>query len=342
MNYFAHNSWPVHSLIILLCFFSVSVFAQIGGRSAFDFMNVPHNGRLAALGGVNVSLTDRDANFFSANPALVGDTLNGIASASYQSYVAGIGNAFLSYVHPFSRLGTVAFGIQHVNYGSLQGYDASGLETAEFKSGETALMISKAHQISNFRLGISLKGAFSSIAGYRSTAVMADLGGVFIHPGQRFTAGIVFKNIGFILSEYSETNGKRLPFDVRLGATLKPEHMPLRFSLTAFNLSTPDASYFDPAAAEDEPGTLKKVMSHLNLGTEILIHKNVNVMVGYNYFLHQALKYSGGGAGAGISVGFSAAIRSIEFVFSRNAYAAGNAAYTFTLSTNVQKLLKRR
>jgi hypothetical protein len=240
MNHFALNGWRVHSIIHILCLFSVSVFAQVGGRSSFEFVNVPNSARLAALGGVNVSLADRDVNFFSANPALIGDTLNGFASASYQFYVADIGQAFLSYAHPFSKLGTVTFGIQHINYGAIQGYDASGIETAEFNSGETALMVSKNHQISNFRVGVTVKGILSSLAGYRASALMADVGGVFIHPDRQFTVGMVFKNIGLVTAEYSSESDTRLPFDVQVGATLKPEHMPLRFSLTAFNLSRPD------------------------------------------------------------------------------------------------------
>ena len=81
--------------------YSSTAFAQTGGKKSFEFLNVPNNARLAALGGVNVSLADRDINFFFSNPALVGDTLAGFASASYQFYVADIGQATFSYAHNF-------------------------------------------------------------------------------------------------------------------------------------------------------------------------------------------------------------------------------------------------
>jgi hypothetical protein len=327
---------------ILISFISISAFAQIDGRSSFDFINVSPSARLSALGGVNVSKADHDVNFFTGNPALIGDTLAGMASASYQFYVGDIGQALFTYAHKGNKLGPVIFCIQHIGYGSIQGYDASGTATTEFNSGETAFMVSKNHQVANFRLGATLKGVFSNLAGYRANAMMVDIGGLFVHPEQPFTIGLTIKNMGVILSNYGERSSARLPFDVQAGATLKPEHMPLRFSITAYNLVRPDVTYYNAAVDSEKPGTLKKIFSHINLGTEILIHRNVTVMLGYNYLVHQSLKLSNGGGGAGVSLGFSATIKAVEFVFSRSAYVAGNAGYSFTLSTNVNKFLKRR
>jgi hypothetical protein len=316
--------------------------AQIGGKYSFEFLNVPPTARLSALGGINVSLADRDVNFFSGNPALTGDTLNGVASVNYQFYVGDVGLALFTYAHDFSNIGSLIFGLQHMSYGDIQGYDMYGAETAIFSSGETAFMIAKQHQINNFRLGVTLKGVFSNIAGYRSSAIMADIGGVFIHPNKPFTVAMVVKNLGIVLNDYSGASDSKLPFDVQVGTTFKPEHMPLRFSLTAFNLTQSDVTYYDPTSDAERPGTIRKILSHLNLGTEILIHKNVTVMAGYNYLVHQALKLAEGGGGAGVTYGFSANIKSFEFIFGRNTYVTGNAGYSFTLSTNVNKILKRR
>jgi hypothetical protein len=233
--------------ISLLSLITTSGFAQLGGQKSFEFLNVPNSARLAALGGVNVSLADRDVNFVLSNPTLIDDTLGGFASISYQFYVADIGQATAVYAHQFRRIGTLAFGMQHLNYGEITSYDATGAEIGSYKSGETSLFVSKGHQISHFRFGATLKMAFSSIAGYRANALMVDVGGLFIHPQQDFTVGIAVKNLGFILSDYAESSSSGLPFDVRIGASLKPEHMPLRFSLTAYNLVNAYGSYYAPA-----------------------------------------------------------------------------------------------
>jgi hypothetical protein len=320
---------------------SSTSFSQIAATKSLGFLDIPNNARLAALGGVNVSLTDRDLNFFYSNPSLAGDTLSGTASASYQFYVADIGTASFAYSHNFSAIGTVAFGVQHLNYGSIKAYDATGQEIGDFKSGETAFIVSKSHQISNFRLGTNLKFAFSNIAGYRANAFVMDIGGVFIHPKQDFRVGLTLRNIGFMISEYSETSNTSLPFDVQLGLTFRPQHMPVRFSLSAYNL-TGEKDYFDRKDGEPEPGTLDKVLRHFNFGAEILVHKNVNLMIGYNHLVHQELKLPEGGGGAGLSFGFSAMIKTFEFVFSRSAYVAGNAGYAFTLSKNIDNMMKRR
>ena len=223
--------------ISLLCMMTTTAYAQLGGKKSFEFLNVPNNARLAALGGVNVSLADRDVNSMFSNPTLIGDTLAGFASASYQFYVADVGQTTAAYAHKFKKIGTLTFGVQYLNYGQIKSYDATGAEIGTYKSGESAFFVSKSHQISNFRFGATLKMAFSSIAGYRANAIMMDIGGLFVHPHQDFTVGLAIKNMGFVLSDYSETSSSRLPFDVRIGATLKPEHMPLRFSLTAYNLT---------------------------------------------------------------------------------------------------------
>ena len=320
---------------------SSTSLAQIAATKSFGFLEVPNNARLAALGGVNVSLTDRDLNFFHSNPSLTGDTLAGTASASYQYYIADIGNASFAYSHNFSGIGTVVFGVQHLNYGTIKGYDATGQEIGDFKSGETALIVSKSHQVSSFRLGANLKYAFSNIAGYRANALLADIGGVFIHPTQDFKAGLTIRNIGLMIAEYSETSDTSLPFDVQVGFSFKPEHMPVCFSLTAYNL-TGEKDYFDPKDGEPEPVTLDKVLRHFNFGAEILVHKNVNLMIGYNYLVHQELKLPEGGGGAGLCFGFSAMIKTFELVFSRSAYVAGNAGYAFTLSKNIDNMMKRR
>ena len=327
------------TFISLLCMITTTAFAQLGGKKSFEFLNVPNNARLAALGGINVSLADRDVNSMFSNPTLVGDTLTGFASASYQFYVADVGQTTAAYAHKFRKIGTLTFGVQYLNYGQIKSYDATGADIGTYRSGESALVVSKSHQISNFRFGVALKMAFSSIAGYRANALMMDIGGLFVHPQQDFTVGLTIKNVGFVMSDYSETSTSRLPFDVRIGATLKPEHMPLRFSLAAYNLT--DRYDSNEPSDGDEAGSVTKIFRHINFGAEVLLHRNFNLMVGYNYLVHQELKLENAGGIAGISFGFSATIRSFEFVFSRSAYMVGNAGYTFTISKNIETLLSR-
>ena len=247
--------------------------AQPGGSKAYSFLDIPANARLGGLGGVNVSKLDQDVNFFQSNPSLVSDSLAGWGAAGYQFYAGDIGQATFAYAHDFKRIGTLAMGIQHLSYGSVEGFDPTGAPIGQYSSGETVLIISKSHQVGNFRIGASIKPAFSSIAGFRSSALLFDIGGVFVHPEQELVVGMVIKNLGFVMQEYSETSSSRLPADVQVGVTFKPEYMPLRFSFTAWQLINPS---LNDELTDNQRSGLDKVLRHFNFGAEILIHKKVN------------------------------------------------------------------
>lgn len=327
-------------LILLGIIITGNCGAQFGGRNSYEFLNVPTNARLAGLGGVNVSLANRDVNFFFSNPALVTDSLAGFASAGYTFYVGDIGQATFSYAHSFDRIGTITFGVQHLSYGELDGYDATGAEIGSYKSGETALVIGKSHTVSAFTLGVNLKGVFSSIAGYRSNAVLLDMGGTFKHPQKDITIGLAIKNFGFVLSEYSESSNTKIPFDVQAGITFKPQHMPIRFSLTAYNLAYPGNAYDDPNDTDDDRSTLGKIMQHINFGAEVLLHKNVNILLGYNVLKQTEFKTDN--QGSGITFGTALKIKALDIAFSRSGYSVSNAAYSFTVAANLNNMIFKK
>lgn len=326
---------------IVLIALSEASWAQMGGRSSFEFLSLPTHARLGAMGGVNVSHADRDPNFFFSNPALVSDSLSGWASAGYLFYVADVGQATFAYTHTFEKLGTFSFGVQHVNYGDIEGFDETGISLGNFRSGETALVISKSHQISAFRLGINLKGVFSNLAGYRSSALLFDVGGLFIHPEQDLTVGLTIRNVGFVLQQYTSTENSTLPFDVQAGVTFKPEHMPVRFSFTAHKLTQPGKVYNDPND-EEQLKTLNKVLGHINFGAEILVHRNINVLAGYNFLRQYELRTDGGGGGSGFTFGIAAKIRAFDLVISQSRYSVGNANYSVTLCTDLNNMILKK
>lgn len=343
-RHFYHNNsmksifaYPYQIQAVLIASF-LFFNSGVQGQSAYTFLNVPPTARLAALGGVNVSLADRDVNLFSANPSLAGDTLNGFVSANYQFYLADIGQANFAYQHQFKKIGSLSFGVQHFSYGALDSYDPAGLPLGTVNAGETALMIGKHFSANAFRFGATVKTIFSNLAGFRSTALAFDLGGLFVHPQQNLTIGLAIKNIGFSLADYTESSSSPLPFDVQVGTTFKPEHMPFRFSITAFNLTDYDAFENE----EDKPGTIDKVVRHLNVGTELLLSKNVNILLAYNFRRRQELKIEEIGGGAGLSLGLSIQIKTLELVLSRVGYGPRQASYGFTLSSDLKKIMRKR
>jgi hypothetical protein len=335
-----HRFGSIFVVFSVVLFSFTSASGQELQRAAFTFLNVSTNARVDGLGGVNVSLTDRDVNTFLSNPATVSDTLAGMASFNYQFYVADIGHAAFTYLADIRKAGLIGIGINHFSYGKFDAYDASGNPIADFNASETAIILSKQHEINNFRLGVSIKGAFASLGAFRSSALVADLGGVYAHPDQNWQVGLVIKNAGFMVSDFTQGSDSQLPIDVQIGATIKPQHMPLRFSLTAYRLIESKAVEYNQKQLSS-PGALQKVLRHFNFGGEILLHRNINVLLGYNYGIHQELRLQNAGGSSGLSFGFSAMVKGLEFVFSRSTYVSGSAGYTFTLSTNAKRFLRK-
>lgn len=115
------------------------------------------------------------------------------------------------------------------------------------------------------------------------------------YPQKPFIVGIVVKDVGFVLTNYWEDSDSNSLFDIQVDAALKPKHMPLRFSLTAYNLTQFHISYVNKDIGTEGSETLSKVTAYLNLASEILNPGNMPIMAGCDYVTHQALKLTGGG-----------------------------------------------
>lgn len=307
---------------------STAVYGQT--ISAYTFLKLPAFARLQGLGGDHISETDQDVNYMFSNPALTGDSLAGLASAGYLFYLADIGQVSAAYAHTFPRAGTMLFGFRHVNYGELEGFDDIGMPLGTFRSSDTELLIGKNMQAGVFRFGINIKGIFSNLAGFRSAALLTDIGGAFVHPNKRFSAALAFRNLGLIVQDFSPSANSTVPFDVQLGTTFKPEHMPVRFTVTLSRLTRPGKVFDDPSVAEEE-SAVKKALTHVTTGAEILLHKNITLLAGFNGLRNYEL-------GRGFSAGMSVLVKGINVVISNTTYARGAGSWAFTISTNTQSL----
>jgi len=334
-------------IIFAIVFVQALTYAQVGGNRSYEFLNIPYTARLSGLGGVNVSQVDQDVNMFLSNPALTGDTLSGYASANFLSYFADISLATFTYTREVDRVGgMLSLGVQHLGLGSIDGYDASGNLTQPFTSGETAITLNHARKAGNFRIGTNMKFVTSNIAAYRSNALLFDLGGVFVHPDKQLNIGMVIKNVGFVLSDYTEEANSKPPIDVQVGVTFKPEHMPFRFSVTAYQFGNggEDIAYYEPlnGLQNEEPGRFDKFARHFVIGTELLLSKNVNVRFGYNHLVRKELSLEAKSGGAGISYGFMFRVKAIEFAYSRGGYHVVGGAHQFTMAFNTNRTLSRK
>jgi hypothetical protein len=338
------------TLCMAVCFPEAK--AQIGSNHSLDFLNLSTNAKLTAISEVNVSSmidsAGSDAGMFMYNPALIGPGASEKLSLSYMPYYAGINHASLSYAHHHQKYGTWALGLQYLDYGDFDGYDASGLPAGEFSAQSYAFVLNHVHQQGNFRMGANLKVAVSSISGYTASALLFDLGGIFRHPTQDFTAGLVISNLGFFLQDYSGSSDSRLPTDLRLGLSFKPEHMPFRFSITGHKLLRDRKAYFESDSSggqgddEGDVSVADKIFRHLTFGGEILLGDNFHLRAGYNSLVRAGMRLPQTGGGAGFTYGFMVRIKMFMFEFARTSHQVSGGFSHFTLTTDIERLLKKR
>jgi len=318
-------------------------FGQLGGRRSFEFLNVPSDTRIASMGGIHVSLSDWDPNMIFSNPASLNPDMYGHVSFNHAFYYANINISRLVYSHTFERTGSWGLGIQNVNYGKINGFDPSGNPIGEFSANELVVLAGNARRIGNFSLGVNAKIAYSSISGYHASSFLFDFGGIYFHPTEDLKVGLNIKNIGFLLSNYTPSSDTYLPFDVQVGVSYKPQNMPLRFSLTAYNLYKANLLYDNPDGdlQQDDPSTFSKIASHFNFGAEIILTKNINLRAGYNYLIRRELKLEQKTGGAGLSFGMMVKVSYFEFSYSRATYHVAGGINYIGITSNLSSFYRK-
>lgn len=304
---------------------------------SFSSLQQPSFAKFSGLGGVNVSSYDDRQPFYIYNPALLSTTNSNGLMVSYSYLPGGAGLANVNYALDFENVGVFGASMQYLSYGSIQGYDITGNPTTSFTPSDYTFQLSHARQANNFRLGASLKFSNTSIEGYNGNALMFDIGGSFIHPTRDFTVGAAIKNFGFVTSEFSSTSNTSLPFDVQLGTTFKPEHMPVKFSITLhhlyeWNLMT------EGEEINDFNTTMDNIFRHVVIGAEFILSDNFSVLGGYNHLRRKELKPESTGGFSGFALGFDLNINAFEFVYALGGYNTAGNNHSISLSANLSQI----
>ncbi|MBA4854103.1 type IX secretion system protein PorQ [Emticicia sp. BO119] len=331
--------------MLAFCSFRIQTFSQ----NSFSFLTLPNNAHLNALGGINASLFDKDINLHTINPALLDSSQRGQLGINYSPYLAQSNFFTLNYAPIFKNAtGKSQWGIslQNLNYGNFQGTDAVGNPTGEFSANDFSLGVTHSRQISNISFGITAKLVGSVLESYNSIAILTDWGGTFRHPNYDLNLGIVARNIGFVVKSYGNIKPD-IPFDLQIGASFKPAHMPVRFSVTAHHLYVFDIAYNDPAfnytfdnqgnKVPEKTSVADKIFRHLVIGTEILIHKNFHLLAGYNHLRRQELTINSLGGAGGFSFGANLRLKQFGFSLSRSVLTTGKGYFTFSALWNLLK-----
>jgi hypothetical protein len=326
--------------LILLCLFGGH---NIHGQSSDSFtsLQLPSFAKIAGLGGVNTSLYHGGNSFFLYNPALLSDAGNDHLSLSYGLLPGGAGLSNANYNFNLTNLGTFGAGLQYLSYGQIQGYDNTGAPTQVFTPNDFTVSISHARQANNFRFGATLKFSNTSISGYNGNAILFDLGGLFVHPQKDFTVGMAIKNFGFVTSEFSAASNTSLPFDVQVGTSIKPEHMPIRFSVTFHQLQQWELTN-DSEEINTFNSWMDNMFRHVVLAAEVIINEHVSILTGYNHLRRKDLKVEQVAGFNGFSIGTSISVKAFQLVYALGGYHVSGNTNTFTLAADLSQITTKK
>lgn len=303
------------SLFLLCVVFGSSFFtikAQ-SGSSVFGFLNFPTSSHANALGGTNISIVGTDVSMASMNPALLGPEMSQQLNLNYMYYLEGVNVGGTLYAHALGNRGAWGIGAQFVDYGNFKQTTPDNQVVGSFGAKDIAINGLISYDItSRWRGGASTRFIYSAYESFSSVALAVDLGINYYNPDTDLSLAFVVRNLGGQLKPFDEVREK-LPIDLQLGLSKSLSHAPIRFSVTAINLTSWKTDYIDDTPTEDNDGKQKKsnfakdFFRHVILGIDYLPSDNFYLSLGYNYKKQADFKNGGGfltgfSGGAGIKI----------------------------------------
>lgn len=340
-----HNFHRLLALASMLV--PVLVVSAQDGSAAYNFLNVTPSSHVYALGGCNVSVVDDDINMVEQNPAMLGFEDDKQVGLNYMRYIGGTNFAGARYGHASGDKSAWAVGLQYYGYGSMQGYDQTGIETGTFSANDIALSATYSRDINTyFRGGISAKYIYSKYADYTAGAVGVDLGVSYYNPTYEFSASLVARNLGGQVKKFADSRDK-LPVDVVLGATKLIKGTPFRLSITAHYLNKWYLPYYAPSDKNNVESPLVKknsfgsnLMRHLVFGAEYLPNNRMYIGIGYNYKTRTDMSSYQRNLLSGFSIGAGLKVKAFGFGVALAQPHTGATTFMLNVTTTLNELLR--
>lgn len=330
-------------IIIVLCCFVQHAYAQIGGESTYQFLELTNSARIAALGGNQVALHDStDLNLPYHNPALLSEGMSNRMQFNYTNYLADINFGYAAYARSYERIGNFAAGIHYINYGEFdEATELGELTGNQFTAAEYAFHLYYSNSFKKLYYGATLKPVYSAFESYQSFGMALDLGIVLRSKNGLTNVGMVASNIGGQITTYYEDGAReKIPFNLQAGISQRLKHAPIILSLTLDNLSNwkLSASENDEdelALFEREESFGQQIMRHTVIGMEVLPSDNFIIRAGYNYQRRQELKFDDRVSTVGFSFGFGVRINRFRLDYGISRFHLAGSSNLISLAVNL-------
>lgn len=274
--------------LIAVCLLCVTSLCA-GGQSspAYTFLDIPSSSKVYGLGGVNVSLVGEDIMTVEQNPALLGPEMSGELGLNYMRYIAGTNLAGVAYGHSAGERGAWSTALRYFSYGSMTETDPDGNITGEFSAKDLSVSATYSHDITDrLRGGATINYLYSAYAGYTAMALATNLGVNYYDDDRDLSLSAVVVNLGGQIKKF-DNHYDRLPIDVRLGWSKTFGSLPIRFSVTAWNLTKWKLPYYkldpDTDSYEKKDSFTSNLFRHLVFAADFVGSDNFYLGLGYNY-----------------------------------------------------------
>ncbi len=211
------------------------------------------------------------------------------------------------------------------------GRDHLGNATGNFYVNELLVQTSYSYELTDYlRLGVSLKGLYSSLGEYKSYGIATDFGLNYFTEDKECSVGLSVHNLGSVFHPYLTDKTQATPWDIHLGLSRKFAYAPFYIHLTAYHLRPKLAREFTPS----DLGFGRKVLRHLTIGVEYSLNKYFWLAMGYNPRIAQDYEVLRGSKLSGISCGLGFNQSSYRVSLSVRAYDSSFWAVMTTFSTD--------
>ena len=334
--------------LVVIMFYSICGFAQLGGASTYQFLNLVSSPRQAALGGKIITNFDYDVTEALYNPASINGDMHNQLAVNYSNYLGGVGYGTAAYAYTLDRhVQTFHFGVTYINYGKFEGYDLQGNPTGTFNGNEVALQGAYNYNIpfTDFYIGGALKLITSKLEQYTSFGAAADFGLMYINEDLDFNAALTVRNLGAQITTYAGLN-EPLPFEVNFGISQMLQYVPLRWHLTLENLQQWPIAVQNPArSTTDLEGNItsenlnffNEALRHLILGAEFFPDRGFNIRFGYNFRRAEELRIIDQRNFSGLSFGVSMKFNALRFSYTHARYTKASNTSFFGLQIDLDR-----
>ncbi|MCM1067341.1 MAG: type IX secretion system protein PorQ [Muribaculaceae bacterium] len=320
--------------------------AQEGGSTAYNFLNITSSAKIYGLGGVNISLVDDDITVTDQNPALLGPEMSGMVALNYMYYIGGSSFAGLRYGHSAGEHGAWGAHIQYFGYGSMKETLEDGTIVGSFSPKDVAFGATYSHDITDrLRGGVNLKMLYSGYADYSAFAISTDLGINYFDADRDLSLSLVVANLGGQVKRFNE-HYDRLPFDVRLGWSQSFGTFPVRFSVTAWNLTKWSLPYTETGdgTSTDEPkvkdGFMSNLFRHLIFGIDLISSPNYYISLAYNYKTRTDMSTYSRSFISGFSIGAGLKVKNFGVGAAFAQPHTGATTFMINLSYNLSDIIR--